>query len=211
MSPKIDKFLILSGFFGPIVFALVILLSGLAFPEYNHANQVISDLGAVGSPVKDFMNIFGFMLFGIFIMAFAVGVYKTRGSAIGKIIAALFALGGLAMFLIGVFPSDVPCPAGPRFCPPPTFTAEVHDIVTYSTFVFLFPAFILLVVDTRNEKSMRYYFAIAGVLGIVIAYCAYTWLTASSSTLIGAKQRASLAAFFLLLIYTSAKLYRLRK
>ena len=209
MAFRIDKLLILSGFFGPIVFTLVIFLSGFMLTGYDHANQVISDLGAIGSPAKDFMNYAGFMLFGISIMAFSIGVYKLRKSWLGKIIAILFALGGIAMFLIGVFPSDVPCPAGP--CPPPTFTAEVHNLATYSPFVFLFPAFILLVVDTRNEKSMRYYFAIAGVLGIVIAYCAYTWLTASSSTLIGAKQRASLAAFFLLLIYTSAKLYRLRK
>ncbi|MBI2076386.1 MAG: DUF998 domain-containing protein [Candidatus Aenigmarchaeota archaeon] len=205
---KRDKFLTLSGFFGPIIFAAVILIAGFLSPNYDHANQVISDLGAVGSPVKDFMNIFGFMLFGILIMAFSVGVYKIRGSLLGKAIAALFMLGGLAMFLIGVFPSDAVCREGP--CPQPSLTGEMHNISTIGTFLLLFPAFVLLVIDTRNEKSMRYYFIVAGILGAIIAFSAHAWLTAADGTLIGVKQRITLGAFSLLLMYTSAKLYRLK-
>ncbi|MBI4014945.1 MAG: DUF998 domain-containing protein [Candidatus Aenigmarchaeota archaeon] len=205
------KFLLLSGLFGPAIFALVVLLSGSMYPGYDHMNHVISDLGATGSPVQLFMNVFGFMLLGIFIIAFSAGVYGIRKGAFGKLASVLFALGGLAMFLIGVFPSDAPCEEGPRFCPPSTSTAELHNAATYSTFVFLFPAFILLVADTRNEKYMRYYFAVAGILGIIIAYSAYAWFTASTGVLLGMKQRITIAAFFLLLMYTALKLYRLDK
>lgn len=207
MASKIDKFLLPAGFFGPVVFALVIFVSGLMYPGYDHANQVISDLGAVDSPVKDFMNIFGFMLFGASIVAFSIGVYKARKSLLGKIIAVLFLLGGLAMFLIGVFPSD----ANTGHPTVRTFTGEMHYLATISTFLFLFPAFILLVIDTRNEKTMKYYFAVAGILGLTIAYFAYAWLTAADDTLIGVKQRITLGAFSLLLMYTSLKLYGLKK
>ena len=209
--PKDDKLLLLSGLFGPILFTAIIFIAGALSPGYDHSNQVISDLGAIGSPVRDFMNYAGFMLFGISIMAFSIGVYRIRKSWLGKIIALLFALGGLAMFLIGVFPSDAPCTAGPRFCPPPTPGAEVHNLATISTFLFLFPAFILLVADTRNEKSMRYYFIAAGVLGLAIAFFAHAWLTAADNVLIGVKQRATLGAFFLLLMYTAWKLCKLDK
>ena len=209
MPRKISKSLILPGLFGPVIFASVVFLSGLAYPGYDHANRVISDLGAAGSPVQLFMNVFGFMLLGIFIIAFSAGVYGIRKGAFGKLASVLFALGGLAMFLIGVFPGDAPCGEGPRFCPPLTSTAEMHNIATYITFVFLFPAFILLVADTRNEKSMRYYFAVAGVLGVIIAYFAYAWIVASDGVLTGIKQRATLGAFFLLLMYSALKLRRL--
>lgn len=205
------KYIILAGFVGPVLFALAIFIAAVLYPGYSHANHVISDLGAVNSPVKDFMNILGFMLFGLFIIAFAAGVYKIRRTVLGKIISALFVLGGISMFLIGVFPSDAVCREGPRFCPSTSFTAEMHDIATISTFLFLFPAFILLVANTRNEKSMRYYFIVAGVLGLTIAFSAHAWLTAADGTLIGVKQRVTLAAFSLLLMYTSLKLYRLQQ
>ncbi|MBI2578321.1 MAG: DUF998 domain-containing protein [Candidatus Aenigmarchaeota archaeon] len=215
MASKADKFLLLSGIFGPVVFILVIFVSGMLYPGYSHVSNVISDLGAAGSPVRDFMNIFGFMLYGISIVVFAAGVYKLRGkSLLGKTISVFFLLGGISMFLIGVFPSDAPCREGPRFCPAPTSAAEMHNIATYSTFLFMFPAFILLVIDTRNEKTMRYYFAVAGALGLIIAYFGYTWLTVDSyekSLTAGLMQRATLAGLFLLMMYTSLKLHGLKK
>jgi hypothetical membrane protein len=197
----------LSGLFGPVLFAITIFIAGMAFSGYDHANRVISDLGAVDNPVKDFMNVFGFMLFGILIMAFSVGVYRLRGkNLLGKVITTLFSLGGLGMFLIGVFPADADTGQHP---PLRTFTGEMHNLATISPFPFLFPAFILLVIDTRHEKSMKYYFIVAGTLGAVIAFFANSWLTAPDNALIGVKQRITLGVFALLLMYTSLKLYRL--
>jgi len=60
----LDKKFVLAGLLGPIVFAIIILITGSMYPNYNHTEQVISKLGAIDSPVKDLMNIFGFMLFG---------------------------------------------------------------------------------------------------------------------------------------------------
>ena len=204
------KNIVMAGFYGPIIFALIILIAGYMYPNYSHVNQVISDLGAVDSPVKDFMNFAGFMLFGLSVMAFAVGVYKIRKTNLGKIISALFFIGGLSMFLVGVFPSDAPCPQGPRFCPPPTATSGLHELATVGQFPFLFAAFILLVVDTRNEKSMKYYFAVAGVMGLLIAYFANLWINADSNILVGVNQRVTLGLYSLLLMYTAWKLSKLK-
>ncbi len=213
MSIKNYRVLLLAGFFGPIVFALVIFLSGLMYPGYDHVNQVISDLGAVGSPVKDFMNLSGFMLFGIFILAFSIGVYGTRDSRVGKIISALFAVAGIGIFLIGIFPSDPPCMQGPRFCPPPTFIGEIHSVASFAPYFFFFPAFILLIIDVnllRREESMKYYFIPAAMLGLITAYFAFSWANYQSPVLAGLTQRIAIGTPFLLLMYTSMKLYRIK-
>ena len=210
MSTQTNKYLILSGFLGPIIFALVILIAGFFYPGYNHVNQVISDLGAVDSPVKDFMNIFGFMLFGVFILAFSIGVYKIRGSFLGKIISMLFALAGIGIFLVGIFPSDPACNLGPRFCPPPTSAGEIHNNLRFVSYFFFFPAFILLILETRKEKTMRYYVIPAAVLGLITVFFAFNWANWNSPTLGGLNQRIAIGTPFLLMMYTSWKLSRLK-
>lgn len=84
-------------------------------------------------------------------------------------------------------------------------------MVTFFPYYVLFPAFILLIIETRNEKSMKYYIIPAGVLGLITAYCAFGWAQAQGPLFIGLKQRIAIGAPFLLMMYTSLKLHRLRK
>ena len=196
MSMKMDRRLILAGLYGPMVFALVILLLGTMYPGYDHVRNVISDLGSEGAPTELLMNVFGFALFGAFMIMFALGVYAIRGrSFIGKLEAALFAAGGISFALISIN------------------TNPIHMLATISVFFFLFPAFILMAIDTAKERSMKYYFIVAAGLGLATLYCGFLWLGVDSyeeSLTSGLKQRASMSSWLLLMMYTSWKLYKLK-
>src|SRR3989338_3026587 len=127
MNMKMDRRLILAGLYGPVVFALVVLLLGTMYPGYDHVRNVISDLGRECTPTELLMNAFGFALFGLFMTMFAFGVYAIRGHRfLGRLASALFAAGGISMMLVAIN------------------TNPIHMLATISQFFFLFPAFIIL-------------------------------------------------------------------
>src|SRR3989338_9047970 len=106
MKFQLDRFLIASGFIGPAIFFLTIyILFPLMYPGYNIENQTVSELGFVKSPIQTLANTFGFSLFGIFIMLFAWGLFRSKElNLIGKIASIFIFVTGVLMYLVGVFP-----------------------------------------------------------------------------------------------------------
>ena len=109
MKFNLDKFLIACGFIGPAIFFLgVYFLFHLFYPGYNWMYQTISEQGASGSPIQLITNVFGFSLFGIFIMFFALGLFRSKEiNNFGKIGAFFIFVTGILMYLTGIFYGNI--------------------------------------------------------------------------------------------------------
>ena len=59
------RILALGGLAGPVWFAAVVALCAALRPDYRHAHQFISELGAAGSPHAWLMNYAGFLPVGL--------------------------------------------------------------------------------------------------------------------------------------------------
>ena len=101
-----QKTFAICGIISPFIFAILIIIAGLLRPEYSHLVNFVSELGAVGAPNAIIQRI-NFMLVGILIMVFAVGLHKGiakgKGSIIGPLLVGIF---GLSAVLSGIFSTD---------------------------------------------------------------------------------------------------------
>ena len=64
------------GVVGPIAYASVLATLGVLWPGYNPIRQYMSELGAVDAPHALVMNVFGFQLLGISMVALGLGLYR---------------------------------------------------------------------------------------------------------------------------------------
>jgi len=203
---KVDKFLIASGFIGPIIFFLMIyFLFPLLFPGYDFTNQYISELGAIDSPVMIAANVIGFSLFGVFIMLFAIGIFRSK--VMGKLgkASSFFIFGtGILMFLVGVFV----CDAG---CMNYSLRGQLHEIVSDYQFIILAIGLVLFAVEAAFHKGMRWLTPVILVFGLITLVLAYfSLLFQGDLPNPGLLQRAAIGIPFLLVMIMAITLYRVQ-
>jgi len=92
----------------PIAFLTTYLIMSSMRPEYSMFTKAISELGSVDAPNKWLWNFFGYILPGILIAIYAVGLYKniavTKSSKL-PLYGILFS--GVFMAMSGIFPADM--------------------------------------------------------------------------------------------------------
>ena len=114
------RVLALCGIAGPMIFAVLVTVSGTMYEGYSHATQAVSELGGVEAEQPLLQNINFFILGPMFIL-FAAGLHLgIRAGSGSKIGPALIGVFGLAVILNGIFP----CDAG---CDPETWKGFAHD------------------------------------------------------------------------------------
>ena len=113
MYPKnreLHKGLALGGVIGPVIYFFLMETLGRLWPGYSSIRNHMSELGGVESPYKGIMNIFGFMLVGLFILIFGVGYNNHFKKSWHKTLTVLsLVVGGLFMIVVGFFPCDPAC------------------------------------------------------------------------------------------------------
>lgn len=103
---------------------LLTVLGGANFPNYSHASQFISELGASGAPNARIINLAGFLPAGLLLTAFAFFAWhslpRSIGTTLGMLGLSLFALGYLAAVCF-------PCEPG---CRPtqPSLSQALHNL-----------------------------------------------------------------------------------
>ena len=165
----------------------------------------ISELGAVDSPVKVIANVFGFSLFGIFIMIFALGIYRQRGlNSLRKISAIFIFLSGISMFLVGIFTCDAGCE---NF----SLIGDWH-IKTSDTFIFpiLAAGYIILAASLIKNKKLIWIIVPIVILGLLTLYLSYADINLIKDYP-GIMQRIKIGLPFLLMMIISFGLYRFNK
>ncbi len=194
--------LLLTGFVGPLVFAITVVLVASLRPSYSHVNQFMSELGETGGHLAWVMNYFGFMLSAglilIFVLAFRTRLPRTLLNLVGTSLLVVFAI---SMFFAGVFSCDVGCPLTER-----SFNQELHDLFS----IVAFPAFTagvftcgLSLSRTTSWRRFGIYSLVTAVLSLILLVAMVQSESSREGT--GIYQRLYLGVLFLWLMVMSVR------
>lgn len=118
------KLALITGVLGALAVILLTVVGGANFPNYSHASQFISELGADGAPNARVINLAGFLPAGILIIAFAFFAWRS----LPRSAATTFGMAGLALFALGyLVAAFFPCEGD---CRPaePTLAQAIHNL-----------------------------------------------------------------------------------
>jgi hypothetical membrane protein len=102
MKKNIQNLFAIFGIIGPILITILMIILGFFQQDYNHIQDYISELGAIGAPNAIIMNYFGFTFLGLSIILFALSYYTKLNLEIKHIIPfigfILILISGLSFF-----------------------------------------------------------------------------------------------------------------
>lgn len=150
-----------AAFLGVFILLILTIVGGIAYPDYSHASQFISELGAREAPHEMLVRFAGFLPVGILCSIYAFGAYqqlpKSKLTRFGMIGVFVYALGYLAA---AVFPCDLGCrPAEP------SLSQGLHNLFGYVGYL-AGPGFLFLFgLESRRWPKQ-------GLLSLVAFVCA---------------------------------------
>jgi Protein of unknown function (DUF998) len=175
------RFLITCGAVGPLLFILVFLIEGATRPGYSAWHNYVSSLGT--SP-QGWMQIANFLVCGLLVLCFAVGLrqvlHSGKGSVWGPLLIGIF---GLALIVAGIFVTDGSLgypPGSTNRGGPQTIHGTIHGVAGLIAFSTL--AIACFVMSRRfagdpNWKGWALYSFIAGLL-VAVFFVASTAVSA---------------------------------
>jgi hypothetical membrane protein len=186
------------GLMAPLMFTITYLIMSQQRPEYSFLTKAISELGSLEAPNKWYWNIFGYILPGVFISIFSIGLYEsTSTSKSSKLPLIGFFLSGVMMILSGVFPGDFEHRSSP--------TMVMHTIGSIGCYIF----FLLGAFSYRSIMKKNPYWKFTIRPSLIL-----TWLTIVFGSwqfvfpeMPGAGQRIVFSLYYLWIIYNGYKLY----
>jgi hypothetical membrane protein len=196
-----SRILLAFGTTGPIIFLGVATLVGLLAPGYDVMTQSISDL-AVGP--NGWLMTAGFFVFGLSIIAFALGLYRSLsvGSRVGTL---LLVIGGLSTFASGLFPTDL-------MGAPATDTGGIHNMLFLVIFLALIVSYIFSARALRKQAGWRVYARYTALMPVLVFGVLAVYITKGSDpgdpffSIAGLIQRALLAVAFGWMTLTARRL-----
>ncbi len=156
--------LLIVGMAAAVVFVAVFLIEGALRPGYESTYHTVSQL-SVGD--RGWIQIANFLLMGVAMFAFAVGVNRTLNTAVGAVLLAIFGLGAIAS---GVFVTD-PMRGYPPGAPTgaaadATWHSKLHDAVAPPMFLAIFGA--CLTLAGRLDGPWRLYTMLTAIVGLAL-------------------------------------------
>lgn len=97
------------GLIAPIWLMVGITYSGMMYPGYNHIDQAMSELHAVGSPIERIAPFINHYPLSVLFAGFGFYVMSYFSNRAAKVSGFLILLHGVATFSAGYFPCDVGC------------------------------------------------------------------------------------------------------
>jgi hypothetical membrane protein len=178
-----------AGIAAPVLWVAAVVYVGSLRPEYSHYRQYISELAARGTPTQHLMQVAGFFVPGLMVVAFGVLVGLSAHTRLAGTGAALLIVSGLARIVAGAFPLD-PC------CAPmvPSFSARMHNAAG-AAYILAIAAAVLTwsVVAERTFRTRGHWFRWYSLATLVMAIMLPWWLSrvGTVSANVGLIQRTS--------------------
>ena len=190
------------GVAAPLVWLGAIALAGALAPGYEHLHDRISELAARQAPTEFLMRYTGYVLSGVFHLAFALALaWRSKFDWPALIGAGLLALAGAARILAGVHACDAEC-APFR----PSVDQLRHQFASHATLgLTILGAFYWGVVSNRYAALKRLSPAGigAGTWTLVFLVMSVAW-----STHAGAWERLATATLSLWMLVFAVAVYR---
>ncbi len=187
------------GISSAVIFWIAYFLMSSLRPDYSLFTKAISELGSVDAPYKWIWNVFGYIIPGVLIAIYSVGLY--RNVAIAKTSRLpLFgiALSGIFMSLSGIFPGD--------FDDRESFTMLMHTIGSIGSYIFfLIGAFTYPKLMNKTAYWKRAKAPTLTLTFLTIIFGAWSFVFPNIPA---AGQRIVFLLYFLWIAYTATKFYR---
>lgn len=178
-----------AGIAAPLLWVAAVVYIGSLGPEYSHTRQYISELAASGTPTQHPMQVAGFLLPGLMVVAFGLLVGLSAHTKLAGIGAALLIVSGIARIVAGVFPLDPCCaPMVPSFSHRMHNTAGLAYVLAMAVAVLTWSA-----VEDRTIRTRAHWFRWYSLATFVAAITLPWWLIrfGTDPANVGLLQRAS--------------------
>ena len=186
----------------PIVFLTTYIIMSSIRPEYSMFTKAISELGSIDAPNKWLWNSFGYILTGILITIYAIGLYKDIAvMKSSKLPLYGILLSGVFMVVSGIFPGD--------FDNRQSATMLLHTLGSLGSYIF----FLIGAFTYSRVMNKSYYWREAKKPTLIFTYLtvvfgAWAFVFPNAPAL---GQRIVFFFYFLWIFYTALKLYNQRK
>lgn len=209
----IRRLLIICGAIGPLLFILLLLAEGATRPGYDAFRQAGSELSLSD---QGWMQIINFIVSGLLIVGFAVGVRQTlrqgRGATWGPI---LLALSGVGLIGAGIFVTDPALGYPPGTPPGPTLHPTLHGNIHFffgAIFFFcgLSAACFVLARRWATEPAWRGWAIYSVLTGILMVgfFVAFAVAASGQGGLAGLLQRISISIGVAWMVLLALRLLR---
>ena len=126
--------------------AATVVLGGMAYPDYSHFSQFISELGATGAPYASMVNYLGFVPTEILMMAFiycvALNLPRNKLAMLGLLFLILYALG---LIIAAIYSCDFECR--------PIQASMSHNLhMAFGTAAYLFAVIGIILLSVESKK-----------------------------------------------------------
>ena len=122
----------LVGLFASLWLAVGVFIAGKNYPNYNHATQFLSELGASGSPTQKLSPIINNFPLSLLFIAFGIYILNSTGFIF---IGYCTIFHGIGTLVAGVFPMDLD-----PYTKIPTMSCKIHSTAGFVMFVSLLAA-----------------------------------------------------------------------
>jgi len=186
-----------AGIAAPLLWVAALVYIGSLRPEYSHYRQYVSELAARGTSTQHLMQIAGFLLPGMMVIAFGLFVGLCAHTKLAGTGAAVLIVSGLARFVAGVFPLDPCCTSTP------SFSERMHNAAG-GAYVLAMPVAVLIwcAVAERTFTTRAHWFRWYSLATFVAAITLPWWLMrfGIDARNVGLFQRASFGVLNLWLL-----------
>jgi hypothetical membrane protein len=186
---RVGRVLNAAGIAAPMLWVAALAYIGSLQPEYSHSRQYISELAARGTPTQHVMQVAGFILPGLMVVAFGLLVGLSAQTKFAGAGAALLIVAGLARITAGVFSLDPCCAQGA-----PSFSERIHNAAGAGYLVTMVAAVLIwCVVTDRTFRTRVRWFRWYSQATLVAAITLPWWLMrfGSDPANVGLFQRAT--------------------
>ena len=187
------------GLASAVLFWTTYLIMSYLRPEYQFLYKAVSELGSVDAPNKWLWNVFGYILPGLLICIYSVGLFKDVSANQGNQWPLIGLAGsGLFMSLAGIFPGD--------FDNRQSVTMLLHSLGSFGSYML----FLLAAFTFPKRMAISDYWKAA-----VRPTLAFTWLSIAFGSwpflfqsMPAAGQRLVFFFYFAWIVYTAIMLLK---
>ena len=193
------------GIAAPVIFISALIIFGWLHPGYSHVRDLVSILSAREAPYEVYMNWFGIIPFGVFILLFSYAyVSEHLLSILGWASGAALLIVGVLFILAGLYICDPGC-----HTETPTLGASIHNLTATSAFGLATAAATLIGLRVFRKDKKRNYYRLAlccagGLFGGLIGLS----IVGEDGALVGLVQRMFLGFFWAFLLISAINILR---
>ncbi|MBI2918841.1 MAG: DUF998 domain-containing protein [Chloroflexi bacterium] len=167
---RVLRLLAFCGVAAPGIFAVLVLVGGLAYQGYSHASQAISELGGVEARYPLIQNA-NFFVVGVLIIALALGLHRGIGGGHGSKLGPL--LLGLFGVITAVAQPFLPCDPGCEF---ESLTGTMHNLTGLASFLAAVVGIFAISRRLKSDPRWSSYRGYSVITSAVALVALFAWI-----------------------------------